>query len=433
MTARRATLRWATALALWPVRLAQALLGRLGLLTTRAVRLGLLFGLPAAAGLALLVRVLPYPVDQLSAGRGGPLILEDRHGNVLHRRPSEGGRPGRRGWVSLDEISPHALLTVVASEDSRFYEHHGVDPVGVLRAAFLNLRARRVVYGGSTITMQLARMVHSRGQPRTFSNKLKEAFLALRLERALDKRQILEQYLNRAYYGHGAYGIEAAAQRYFGKPAASLSVGEATFLAVIPRAPIYYDPIRHRDRVLRRREHVFMLLREQGLLTAEQARAAAAERVAPRLRDQPLEAPHFVRWVLQTLPAEILRHGGVVRTSLDLPLQRRLEERVAAHVASLRDRRVQQAGLVVLDTASGEVRAMVGSKGFWQGAGQLNIAVRRRHPGSALKPFVYALALEAGDTPASITYDINDVPTSRYRLLRVTQRERQTSVGPPAP
>jgi hypothetical protein len=407
-----------------PVWVALGALRRLFLLSRLALKTGLVLGLAGLVATTLAVRARPYPTDRLDPGRGGPLVLEDRQGRVLYRRPSPDGRPGRRGWVTLDQISSHAVLTVLASEDRSFFAHRGVDPVSILRAVALNLRVRRMAYGGSTITMQLVRMIHSRSKPRTLDNKAKEAVLALRLERTLTKEQILEQYLNRAYYGHGAYGMEAAAQRYFGKPAASLSPGEATLLAVIPRAPSYYDPIRHLSRTLRRRRHVLRLLVAQGLMSREEAARARAERVRPRLCEPPLHAPHFVQLVLDSLPEDVKRRGGTVRTTLDLSLQQRLERRVAAHVASLRHRRVRQAGLVVLNTATGEIRAMVGSAGAHTPGGQVNITVRRRHPGSALKPFVYALALERGDHPGTIAYDINELPGSAYRLMKVTQPER---------
>ena len=400
------------------------MLRRILRLSRVTLKVGVVLGLAGLVATTLAVRAKPYPVDRLDPGQGGPLIVEDRRGRVLYRRPGRQGRPGRRGWVTLDQISTHAVLTVLASEDRSFFEHRGVDPVGILRAASLNLRARRAAYGGSTITMQLVRMIHSRNQNRTLDNKLKEAVLALRLERTLSKGQILEQYLNRAYYGHGAYGIESAAQRYFGKSAASLSPGEATLLAVIPRAPSFYDPIDHLERTLRRRRHVFRLLQAQGLMSREAATRAETERLRPKLHQPPLHAPHFVQLVLDSLPEDVKRRGGTVRTSLDLELQQRLQRRVAAHVASLRHRRVRQAGMVVLDTATGEIRAMVGSAGAQLPGGQLNITVRRRHPGSTLKPFIYALAMERGDHPGTIAYDINELPGSEYRLLQVTQPER---------
>jgi len=237
---------------------------------------------------------------------------------------------------------------------------------------------------------------------------------ALGIEGSLDKGEILEQYLNRAYYGHGAWGVEAAARRYFGKPAASLSVGEATFLAVLPRGPARYDPIRHRDRALARRHHLFELLVAQGRLGEGEARRAEAQALDIGLEPLEHEAPHFVEWVLSTLPADVRIGGGTVRTTLDLSLQRALEHRTAEHVLENERWDVSQAGAVVLDTESGEVLAMVGSRHWASEGGQINITTRRRFPGSALKPFVYATAVEAGRGPASVAFDVRDI-SPRYR------------------
>ena len=394
---------------------------RLRLLGWTAAALG---GLALVVGVACAIAIYgwDFPVEELSPDRGGPLTLTDRDGRVLRTVAAEEGRPGREQWVSLDAIPSHALLVVLASEDARFFDHHGVDPQGVARAVLLNVKERRIGYGGSTITMQLVRMLRHDGAPRTLGRKLSEAVLAMRLERAVDKHEILEQYLNRAFYGNGAYGIEAAARAYFDKPAAALSVGEATLLAVIPRAPSRYEPIHHLDEALARRDHVFSLLIDKGLMTEEEVARARAQTTTPSLRAVPFVAPHFVDWVLPQLPDEVRRRGGVVVTSLDLALQERLERRLVEHVAEWRRRGLDQAGLVVLDSRTGEVLALVGSTGFGDLDGQVNIVTRLRHPGSALKPFVYALAIEHGDSPASIAYDVKDVP-SAYRVLKTTQPE----------
>lgn len=364
-------------------------------------------GLAAALVTALVIAVcaVPYPVDRLSIDDGGPLILTDRHGTVLRSVPGPPGRPGRQSWVGLDDIPAPVVLAVITSEDRNFFDHAGVDPEGVIRALLLDLRLGRFAYGGSTITMQLARMLHTGDGPRTLRNKIRESIYALRMERAVDKRTILEQYLNRAYYGNGAYGIEAAARRYFGKPAVGLSLAEAMLLAVIPRAPTGYDPVRHLSAAMRRRDYVLDLLVDQGLLAADVAARTKAEPVVPSLHQPPLRALHFTEWVLQSLPAEVRARGGTVRTTLDLPLQEQLAHRVREHVAGLATRNLQQAGMVVLDSQRGEVLALIGSTG--EGPDHaVDITTWRRHPGSALKPFIYALAIEAGDHPASIAHDI---------------------------
>jgi penicillin-binding protein 1C len=349
-----------------------------------------------------------YPVAKLRPGESTGLQVVDRSGALLRELPLRGG--GRQSWVTLDQIRGTVVSATVASEDHRFFQHRGVDPYGVVRAALLAVKSRRIVSGASTITMQLVRLVEP--HPRTFTWKVREALTAARLERVLTKEQILEQYLNRAYYGNGAFGVEAAARAYFGKPASALSLGEATFLAVLPRAPRGYDPRRHLARALERRRYVVGLLEERGLVTAEERRRAVGEPL--RFRDEPgtWEAPHFVDWVLAGLPDETRQRGGVLRTSLDLELQHRLERAVRAHLAERGDSGLRQAGVVAVDPRTGEVLAMVGSRDYHDPAGgQVNITTTPRHPGSALKPFVYALALERGDTAATVAYDVVDVPS----------------------
>ncbi|MCC6876203.1 MAG: transglycosylase domain-containing protein [Sandaracinaceae bacterium] len=338
--------------------------------------------------------------------RGGPLVIVDREGEVLRRVPSRDGRPGRERWVPLSAIDSHAVLTLLASEDQGFYEHAGIDVSALARAAWLTLTTDRT-YGGSTITQQLARMVGSTGRERSLFTKLLEARSALAIERRLGKGEILEQYLNRAYYGHGAYGIEAAAWRYFGRPARSLSAGEATLLAVLPRAPAHYDPVRQLGRVLERRRHLFGLLVAQGRMSESEVARAESQPIAITLSPFENEAPHFVDWVLETLPESERARGGVVRTSLDLRLSRALEHRTREHVRAQARWDVTDAGAVVLDARTAEVLAMVGSRDH--AASEVNIVTRRRFPGSALKPFVYATAIERGMSPATIAYDVRAI------------------------
>jgi penicillin-binding protein 1C len=388
----------------------------------RGFLLALALSAAAATVVAIAVYAVPYPVEKLDPAEGGPLILTDRRGELLRTVPGADGR--RQAWVPIERVPALAVLTFLTSEDENFFEHPGVDARGVARALYLNLKERRVGYGASTITMQLVRMLHSAGEERTLKNKIAEAILALRLERALDKRAILEQYLNRAPFGNGTQGIEAAARRYFDKPAAALSPGEATLLAVIPRAPTAYNPLVHIDAALERREHVFALLLERGLVTEAEVERARAQTIQIADHPAPFLAPHFTTWVLEQLPPEVKARGGVVRTTLDLSLQRRFEHRLREHVAGLKARDLDHAGAVILDTQSGEVLAMIGSRDFDVDTGQLNITTWKRHPGSALKPFVYALAIEGGDSPATVAYDIRDAP-STYRV-----HEGMTEHGP---
>jgi penicillin-binding protein 1C len=357
-----------------------------------------------------------YPRERVDPNVGGPLLLTDRHGALL-RAMTGHGRPGRHAWVPLGELAPAAIHAVLASEDRGFYDHRGVDWRAVGRALWLDLQAGRAKFGASTLTMQLVRMVDGQGRPRSWREKLREAVLAERLERVLGKAEILEQYLNRAYYGHGAYGLDAAAQTYFGKPAKALTTSEATLLAVIPRAPTRYDPLRRLPNALSRRRHVLELIGWTASAIAE----LEQQPLAVQLHRRPFEAGHFVDSVLESLPAEVRMRGGVVQTTLDLRMQRHLDERLRHHVATLREGGVHEAGAVILDSQTGAVRALAGSTDYRRS--QLDITTRRRHPGSALKPFVYAAALEQGATPASLTLDIHDVP-SDYRVMRLTQPER---------
>jgi penicillin-binding protein 1C len=389
-------------------------LGRAARAAGRVLRRAILAGLVVAVATVQVTLVLvyarPLPADAFAPG-GGALAIVDRHGEPIATLP--GPVPDRDRWVPLAEIPAIAVSAVIESEDHGFWEHRGVDARGLVRAAWLDVRARELRYGGSTLTMQLARLLRGSTGQRTVRNKLAESLLALRIERALGKREILEQWLNRAYFGNGAHGIDAAARRYFGKPVGALSTGEVVLLTCLPRAPTAYDPLRRPAAALARRDRVLERLVTRGVLSRREADVARMVPVVARRHATPSQAPHFVRWVIEQLPAERRAAGGVVRTTLDLPLQRLLDRRLREHVATFEGRNLEQAGLVVLDAERGDVLAMVGSAGWAGDAGQINITTRRRHPGSALKPFVYAAAIEAGDHPASIALDVADA-TPRY-------------------
>jgi penicillin-binding protein 1C len=368
-----------------------------------------------AIALALSAWFSTFAIDRalFDPTHGGPVVIVDRHGEVLRRVPSTDGRPGRAAWVALSDVGSHAVLTLLASEDQRFYEHDGIDASALGRAFWLNLTTDRT-YGGSTVTMQLARLVYSPGEERTALVKLGEMRAAIAIEAAFEKDEILEQYLNRAYYGHGAYGIEAAAQRYFGRSAKSLSVGEATFLAVLPRGPSFYDPLRHHDRVIARRSHLFELLIRQGRLSRAEAERAESQPIALAAPHEPFEAPHFCDYVLAELPAEVRARGGTVHTTLDLGLQRLLQHRTAEHTRAQAEHGVESAAVLVLDAERAEVLAMVGSPDYRRDA--INLTTWRRYPGSTLKPFVYATAIEErGLAPSTVAYDALDISRT-YRV-----------------
>ena len=347
--------------------------------------------------------VAPYDPDDLIA-TSEPLVLLDVRGEQIAVLPAVGA--DRTRWTKLGELPAIAVSAVIESEDQGFWDHGGVSGAGIARAVWLDLQGGR--FGGSTLTMQLARMLATATEARSMSAKLRESLLALRIERAVDKRTILEQWMNRAYFGNGAYGFAAAAQLYFGKPPNGLSDAEAALLAVIPRAPTAYDPSKHLDAAVRRRDRVLAMLVERGVISEDRARAAMVTQIAVGHFAPRDEAPHFTRWIIDQLPPDVRRAGGTVRTTLDLRLQRTLQRRVAEQVSALQRRNLDQAGLVVLDTRSTEVRVMIGSAAWDGPGGQINITTRRRHPGSALKPFVYGAAIEHGDHPATIAWDTRD-------------------------
>lgn len=365
------------------------------------------------AGLALWVAA-PLPRGLIAAQPIPVITLEDREGRVLRTTRSTEGARG--GWVSLAELDPKLAQAFVTMEDRRFYDHHGVDLRALFRALRDNVSAGHVVSGGSTLTMQLARLL--RGTPRTLPGKLRQMLWALRLDRHLEKRDILEQYLNRVPLGQGTVGVAAAAALYFDRSAKDLSLGQAALLGALARAPSRDNPIAAPGSARRRRDLALARLVAQGYASDADARRAALEPVLARDRASPFLAPHFTSRVLQwTVPS-----GGdsTWRTSLDLGLQTELEAEVRHTVDVLRDRIVAHAAVVVLDNASGDVLAWVGSPDFWADtAGQVDMVVSPRQPGSALKPFVYGLAFDRGYTAASI---LPDLP-----------RTFQTTVGPYRP
>jgi penicillin-binding protein 1C len=367
----------------------------------RGALIGVFLPLAVLVKLAI-VLVLAFPFDRRDLiATGEPLAIVDVRGDEIVTLPAQGA--DRTHWTQLGDLPALAVSAVVESEDENFWDHRGVDASGVVRALWLDARGGR--FGGSTLTMQLARMLRGDNH-RSIPNKVKETLLALRIERAIDKRTILEQWMNRAYFGNGAYGFDAAARLYFGKPARALSPGEATLLAVIPRAPSAYDPLRHADAAQKRRAHVVGLLVARGVIDQATADAITSEPLAIAKHEPANAAPHFTRWVLEQVPPDVRRAGGTLRTTLDLRLQQLLERRVREQVAQLHHANLEQAGVVVLDAQTTEVRAMVGSTSFADS--QIDITTRRRHPGSALKPFVYATAIEHGAAPTTIAWDTRD-------------------------
>jgi len=379
-----ATSRWLR----WPRRIALALGGLVAV---------------ACVTWWIVVRAADFPLELLDRSASTSLSVVDDNGVLLRQEATSAGL--RERWISLDKVSQHLVDATLASEDNGFHDHAGVDWLAIGRAAWLDVTRRSADFGGSTITMQVVRLVA--GTRRTWTGKLRQMVLAGRLERALSKREILEEYFNRVYYGNGAWGAEQAARVYFDKSAAELSIGEAVTLAVLPRGPTYYDPFTHPERVADRRRHILALMEKHGYLTGEQRELA--ERLPLALARTPgsFRAPHFVELVKERLPAAWSR-GAMVRSTLDWALQRQVEAALTNHLARLAHRNVGQAAVLVMRNSDGAILAMVGSKDYTDrgGHGAFDGVTARLRPGSTLKPFVYASAFERGDTPATVAEDV---------------------------
>ncbi len=304
--------------------------------------------------------------------------------------------------VPLDHVSPWMILATLAAEDRRFYTHAGLDPAAIARAVLQDARSGRLVSGASTLTQQLVRDLSPR--PRSVWGKVAEMWRATRLERGATKHEILEAYLNRAGYGGTVRGVEAGARRWFGIAAADLTLAQAAFLAGIPKSPTRYDPKRHPDRARARGARILDRIAALGWTDAATLRRARAERVMVAPPAAPFAAPQFV---LEAARGAI---GPVLRTTLDAELQARLEEILRAHVKSLADHQVTSGALVALDNRTGDVLAWIGSAEFGddRAGGQVDGVTALRQPGSALKPFLYALAIDRGLRASDL---VADVPT----------------------
>ena len=316
-------------------------------------------------------------------------------GSTIAVRGSNGAR-----FVALPEMSPWLPKAVIATEDRRFYHHFGIDPMGLARALFDNLRAGVVVAGGSTITQQLAKNLYLTPE-RSLTRKLQELTLAIWLETRLDKDQILTLYLNRVYLGAGAYGVEAASRRYFGKSAHDLSLPEAAMLAGLLKAPSALAPSSDLSRARDRAGVVLGRMAAEGFITEAQAKAARLKpaKLAP---DADEVGAYFVDWVLDGLTGHLGKpeHDIVVQTTLDLRLQTATEQALEGTLDASRQRNAVEQGAAVMLDATGAVRAMVGGRDHR--TSPFNRAVNaHRQPGSAFKPFVYLTAVEAGWLPGN--------------------------------
>jgi penicillin-binding protein 1C len=353
----------------------------------------ILFGIVLTIGLGAGALYAPLELPEQKA----PVRLVDRNGALLAERPVPEQAVGR--WVV--DFPANVITATLAAEDHRFEGHWGVDPLGIARAAWENAKAGEVVQGGSTITQQLVRNLWAR--PAGMWGKIWEAWLALRIEATHSKDRILEEYLNRIYYGNHAYGIDAAARVYLDKSINALSTAEAALLVALPRKPVALDPWRHPTHARTARNQVIDRMEQLGKVEAVDAQQAREQPLGLRERYPWYHAPHFVRRLSAT--AE-----GDVQTTLDFQLQQKAKRVVEQTVLSLEDWGVTQAAALIVDNKTAEVLAYVGSADWRASDGQVDGVSAQRSPGSTLKPFVYGLALEQGESTLATV--LADLPTS---------------------
>ena len=336
----------------------------------------------------LLDRLYPFPYAALR--RPPAVVVEAADGTPLRFF-----LPADERWrlpLPLAEMGPDLPRAVVAAEDRRFGHHPGVDPLAIVRAAWQDLRAGRVVSGASTLPMQLARLADP--APRTLASKLREGFRALQLTWHRRPGELLADYLNLAPYGGNLEGVGAAAWFYFGKRPQQLSPGEIALLVALPRSPRRFDPTVDAAAARAARDRVLERLGAAGVFTRDQVSDARRQPVPTRRRPPPFAAPHFTRFA-----AERAAGATRIRTTLDRRLQGQAEAQVARRIDGLRAKGIGNAAVVVMENSTRAVRALIGSAGFGESAfsGQVNGALARRSPGSALKPFLYALAFDRGE------------------------------------
>jgi penicillin-binding protein 1A len=347
--------------------------------------------------LAFFWMTLP-PIDDLNATTRRPSVtLLGDDGKVIATFGDLFGQP-----VKLKDLPPYLPEAVIATEDRRFYHHFGVDPIGLARAAVANLRAGHVVQGGSTLTQQLAKNLFL-SPDRTMTRKIQEALLAVWLERRFTKDEILEIYLNRVYFGAGAYGVDAAAHRYFDKSARQVSLYQAATIAGLLKAPTRFSPARDQAAAAERAVHVLDAMRDEGYVTAAQEEAAlkpdrqlaVAQRVRPSNR-------YFADWIYEQIPeyAGLGDRDLVIATTLDARMQQAAEAAIDKTLTEDGDKDNVGQGALIAMAPDGAIRALVGGRSY-QGS-QFNRATQAlRQPGSSFKPILYAAALEHGLSPSA--------------------------------
>lgn len=346
---------------------------------------------------------IPDPLSLRTQAAGQAIRVLARDGSVLAERGTA------HDYIPLTLLPKRVVDAVIATEDRRFWTHWGVDPAGLVRAVFVNLRSGRFAQGGSTLTQQLAKNLFLSPE-RTLGRKIEEVLLALWLELRLSKEEILELYLNRVYFGGGAYGIEAAAQRYFDKSARALTLSESAIIAGLLKAPSRFAPTSSPRLAIIRSHSVLGKMHDAGFITAAELQTARAKRIvfASERQDRERQAADYaIDFVLDSMPEAL--SGGNGEIIVDTTVDRDLQQHAAAVVSEAMQKEGQvlnasQAAVVLIDI-NGGIRAMVGGRSFAES--QFNRAVKAvRQPGSAFKPFVYLAALEKGYAPNSVAYDL---------------------------
>jgi penicillin-binding protein 1C len=369
----------------------------------------------AAAGW---VRLGPIPDGLLDARSGRSTVVVDRHGVPLYEALS--GEGTRNVRLDASELPPVLVAATIAAEDRRFWMHPGVDPIAIVRALTRNLKERRVAEGGSTITQQVAKLLLNRQRPRSqrgIRAKLQEALLAVRLEHRLTKREVLAWYLNLAAYGNQVIGAGRASRAYFDRDVSLVTPAQAAFLAGLPQRPSGFNPYRGRTAALGRQKEVLRRMVASGVFPAGAGDEAAAERLVFSVPAAHFRAPHFVEMVLA---AAGTKRPARIETTIDAELQAEIAGILRSRRAGLQQHGASNVAVVVLDLASAEWRAWEGSGDYFddQHGGTINGPAVPRQPGSALKPFTYALAFESGYSPASVLPDVpSHFPTADANVL----------------
>jgi 1A family penicillin-binding protein len=353
-------------------------------------------------------------------------------------RPIKGLAEENRISIEFEEIPESFKAAIIAVEDKNFYNHHGIDFTGILRALFLNLKAGKITAGGSTITQQTAKTLYLSNE-RTISRKIKELFYALELERRYSKDEILTRYCNSIYFGHGAYGLEVAARTFFNKNARDLSVEESALLAGLPNAPSLYDPYVNPQAAKQRQRVVLQRMWEEGYITEAELEDIADRELQYQRADYVLgEAPYFIAmvrdYVSEKYGERVVYQGGLkIYTTLDLDMQKAANK---AYQEGMKEREANvQAALVALDVSNGDIRALIGGRDF--ALSNYNRVFSERQPGSTFKPFLYSLAMEWGMTqaeqikceevefklPTGDTYTPEDYGDDKYHWKEFTLKE----------